>query len=196
MRCKPLRCCYLLLGLLMTDPLWADAPVWSLDKLMALFSTIEHRAAEFTEIRELALLDNSLESSGTLTFDAPDSLRKSFDPPLGLSYEINGNRLSLHKADGSQETVLLDNAPQLIAYVASLRAVLAGDLSQLELYFDTRLNGTEAAWLLTLVPKDSKLKRQISHIEISGRQAEIEQFIIIEQGGDRTLTRLQARREN
>lgn len=184
--------CALLLGLLVSPLSWADDFAWSLERLMAQFAGIEHRESRFIETRELALLNNSLESTGTLSFDAPDSLRKSYDPPSSLSYEITGNRLTLRKADGSLETVLLDNAPLLLAYIASLRAVLAGDQTQLNLYFDPHLSGTQADWLLSMVPRDPQLAGQVLRLEIIGRQAEIEQFIVIEQGGDRIITRLQA----
>jgi len=190
---QPLRTlCCLLSCLLMTSPLWADASSWTLEQLMGLLAGIEHRETRFTETRELALLDNSLESTGSLTFEAPDTLRKRFDQPVGTSYEISGSRLTISRADGSLETILLDNAPQLLAYIASLRAVLAGDLLQLKLHFEPDLSGTGDAWLLRLKPRDSQLARQLLRLEINGRQGQIQQFIVIEQGGDRITTSLQA----
>jgi len=196
MRSEPLQnLCCLLLGLLMIHPLWAESPAWSLEQLMRLFAGVEHRQSHFTETRELALLESALESSGTLTFQAPNRLIKSFDSPAGLSYEIVDNRLTLRKAHGQQEVVLLDNSPQLLAYIASLRAVLAGNLAQLDRYFNTHLSGTRDAWLLTLTPRDSQLARQLMRIEMSGSEANIRQFIMIEQGGDRILTTLHEQRE-
>jgi hypothetical protein len=157
---------------------------------MLHLSEIEQRDNRFTETRELSLLQHKLESQGRLTFSAPDRLSKTFDPPNSLGYTIEGNRLTIRKSDGSSETVLLDHSPRLLAYIASLRAVLAGDIPALSIYFDTQLKGRAEEWQLTLLPRDSKLSQQISHIEISGNQAEIKTFIVYEQAGDRILTQL------
>jgi outer membrane lipoprotein-sorting protein len=185
----------LMLGLFVTPLLQAATPAWSLDQLMQRFAEVERRQARFSETRELALLDSDLTSEGSLSFEAPDHLTKAYDPPDSQSYEITGNRLTIRKADGTQEIVLLDNSPQLLAYIASLRAVLAGDLHQLQRYFDTRLSGSAEAWRLTLTPREPRLARQILRIEITGRQTDVLQFVVIEQGGDRIVTRLHAKHE-
>ena len=183
-------CGLLILSLLSVPTIHAGVPALSLERLMQQFAGIEHRQTRFSETRQLALLESNLTAEGSLSFEAPDRLSKTYDPPDGQSYEISGNRLTLRKADGREEIVLLDNSPQLLAYVASLRAVLAGDLQRLRTYFDTRLSGSAADWRLTLSPRDPRLARQILRIEITGRQAEIVQSVVIEQGGDRIVTRL------
>jgi outer membrane lipoprotein-sorting protein len=180
----------LLLGLFLPPSTFAEASNWTLAQLMLHLSEIEQRDNRFTETRELSLLQHKLESQGRLTFTAPDRLSKTFDPPNNLGYTIEGNRLTIRKSDGSSETVLLDHSPHLLAYIASLRAVLAGDIPSLSVYFDTQLKGSADEWQLTLLPRDAKLSQQVSHIEISGNHAEIKAFIVYEQAGDRILTQL------
>jgi hypothetical protein len=180
----------LLLGLFLPLALFAETGDWNLAQLMLRLSQTEQRDNRFTETRELSLLQHKLESQGRLTFTAPDRLSKTFDPPNNLGYTIEGNRLTIRKSDGSSETVLLDHSPRLLAYIASLRAVLAGDIPALSVYFDTQLEGNAEAWQLTLMPRDAKLSQQISQIEINGNRAEIKMFIVYEQAGDRILTQL------
>ena len=182
----------LIAWLLFAPPAFATAADWSLAQLMQQFAAIGHRQARFTETRELALLDSSLNSAGTLTFDAPDSLNKTYDPPDGRSYIITGNRLTIRGQDGREKIVLLDNSPQLLAYVDSLRAVLAGNLKRLQSDFETRLSGNAADWLLALTPRTPQ---QVQRIEITGRHTAVLQFTVIEQGGDRIVTRLHANDE-
>ncbi|MCU7853082.1 MAG: outer membrane lipoprotein carrier protein LolA [Candidatus Thiodiazotropha sp. (ex Monitilora ramsayi)] len=186
----------LLLGLLLTTQIQAETSTWTLAQLMLQLSEIEHRETRFTETRELSLLNHALESQGTLSFSAPNSLSKQFDPPHGLGYGIEGSRLTIRRSDGSMETLLLDHSPQLLAYIASLRAVLAGDLPALSVYFETRLKGSYNDWQLTLLPRESTLSQQVSQIEVTGQHADIRKFVVTEQGGDRIITQLHTPREN
>lgn len=180
----------LLLSLCFSPLSRAGLPEWSPERLMQAFAGVDRHQARFIESRELALLQNTLTSEGTLSFTAPDSLVKQYDPPGGQRFEIAGNRLTIRDSDGREKIVLIDNSPQLLAYIASLRAVLAGDLHRLQTYFQLQLSGTADDWLLTLTPTQSHLAKQILRIEISGTRAEILQYVVIEQGGDRILTQL------
>jgi hypothetical protein len=163
---------------------------WTLENLMQALASVQQRQARFTETRELSLLQQALTSNGTLSFQHPDRLIKQFDPPDGLRYEVNANRLLIRKQDGSEETIRLDNSPHLLAYVAAMRAVLAGDLPRLQRFFELRLEGNREAWQLLLTPKQAGLARQVRQVEISGSQLDIIRLLILEQSGDRIITRL------
>lgn len=165
-------------------------PDWTLERLMQDLSKVEQRQTRFVETRELGLLQQALTSRGSLSFRRPDRLLKRFDPPNGVSYEIEANRLRIRKADGSEEVVRLDNAPRLLAYVTAMRAVLAGDLEALRRYFELRLEGDHEHWRLFLTPREPTLTRQVKRIEVEGSNQGISRFQILEQSGDRILTRL------
>jgi hypothetical protein len=172
----------------------AEAP-WKLDQLMSALAGAQQHQSRFVEIRELALLQQPLKSKGTLRFRPPNTLIKQFDPPNGLYYEIDDNRLLIRKPDGVVEIVRLDNSPQLLAYVTALRAVVAGDAEQLRRYFGLSLNGNRDAWRLLLTPKAKELSRQIRNIEITGTGGNVGRFVVSEQGGDQITTSLQTLHE-
>lgn len=182
----------LLLCLVYSIGLRAETASWTVEYLMQSLADVEQRQARFTEIRELSVLQQALTSEGSLSFRRPDTLTKQFDPPNGLRYEIDANRLLIRKSDGREEIIRLDNAPQLQAYVAALRAVLAGDLKRLQAYFELHLNGNRDDWQLMLTPREPGLARQVVQIEITGSQSSIAQFVVSEQGGNRIITRLHA----
>jgi hypothetical protein len=184
------RALLFILALIGATAMAAEKPAWTPAHLMQALSEVDQRQTRFVETRELSLLQQALTSRGSLTFQRPDHLVKSFDPPMGLSYEIEADRLLIRKPDGSEEIVRLDNAPQLQAYVAAMRAVLAGDLAQLERYFEPRLDGERERWRLRLIPKAPSLSRQVEAVEIEGSDTTIHRFLIFEQGGDRIVTRL------
>jgi hypothetical protein len=183
----------LLLCLIYAIGLGAEASSWTVERLMHSLASVEQRQVRFSEIRELTLLQQALTSEGSLSFQRPDNLIKQFDPPNGLRYEIDANRLLINKSDGREEIIRLDNAPQLQAYVAALQAVLAGNLQRLQTYFELHLDGDPDSWQLTLLPKQPGLARQIVQIEITGAHSDIDRFVVSEQGGDRIITRLHAR---
>lgn len=180
----------LILVLISTTVSATDPEEWTLVHLMQTLASVEQRESRFVETRELALLEQALISRGTLSFQQPDRMSKAFDPPEGLRYEIESNRLLIQRPDGNRETLRLDNAPRLLAYVAAMRAVLAGDSEQLETYFELSLGGQPEAWHLRLTPLEPGLTRQVRHIEIEGSGSDISNFRILEQNGDLTTTRL------
>ena len=191
-RIRTLSRSLLLLFFLISTSLAADeSPPWTLERLMQALAGVEQHQARFSETRELSLLQQALTSTGTLSFQRPDRLIKEFDPPHGVRYEIDANRLLIRGRDGGEEIIRLDNAPQLLAYVAAMQAVLAGDLERLHSYFELRLEGPREAWNLLLTPKEPGLARQVRQVEISGAHSEVLRFLILEQGGDRIITRLQ-----
>ena len=168
----------------------AQATDWTVETLMRAMAGAQSHHTHFTETREMTLLQQSLTSRGILTFERPDRLIKQFDPPDGLRYEIDAKRLLIRRSDGTEEIIRLDNAPQLLAFVSAMRAVLAGDLNGLRDHFTLDMQGGRQAWRMRLSPKSGLLARQVRHIEITGSDSRIETFLVEEQAGDRTLMRL------
>jgi outer membrane lipoprotein-sorting protein len=188
---SPLTCRLLLsLFLLVTvsTPM-AEDTVWSLEHLMKQLRSIGERHAKFTEVRELALLDQPIKQTGTLQFLPPDRLIRTLSPPSNTRYEIEANQLTLWQ-DDEQQILLLDNLPELLAFSASFRSVLGGDMETLNTYFTATLTGDANTWTLTLIPKDKDFAKKISHIEITGREVEIDRYLVVETSGDQTVTHL------
>ncbi len=167
-----------------------NSPAWDIEQLMQTLAGVEQRQARFTETRELSLLQQALTSEGTLFFQRPDTLVKQFDPPQDLRYEIDAQRLTIRHSDGTEEVLRLDNAPRLLAYVAALRAVLAGDREELQRYFELQFEGGAGGWRLRLTPREPGLARQVREVTINGVQGDIREFTLWQQGGDRITTRL------
>ncbi|MET0042633.1 MAG: LolA-related protein, partial [Candidatus Thiodiazotropha sp. 6PLUC3] len=146
--------CRLLLGLFLITlaPISvAEESDWSLEYMMKQWQSSGERHARFTEVRELALLDQPIEQRGTLVFQPPDRLIRTLAPPSDTRYEIEGNRLILWQGE-KQQTLLLDNLPELLAFSASFRSVLGGDIETLNSYFTPKLSGDKKGWILTLEP--------------------------------------------
>jgi hypothetical protein len=168
---------------------------WSLENLMLDMATIESRTNRFTETKELAILELTLTQTGILHFQSPDRLNKQILSPEASSFEIAGSQLTIKSAGNPDQVMMLDDNPQLRAFSESIRAVLAGDLQALQHHFEIRLEGSSAQWQLFLQPMDKLLAMQIDRIEILGKAKDIRQFIVLENGGDRTITTLEPLRD-
>ena len=102
------------------------------------------------------------------------------------SYEIRGEQLRIDEY-GQVRELPLDAYPAQMAFVASFRATLAGDLATLQRYYRLKLDGTPADWTLTLVPAEPAMAAVIREVVIRGRGAQLQQVTTREQGGDSSL---------
>ena len=177
---------------------WASNAPAANDELARLFSelaTRRERQARFSERKFSALLKAPIESSGTLTFRAPDVLEKRTIEPQRETVRIEGNTVTYEGAAGGsvqKRTFALSDAPLLAALIESLRATLAGDLSALRRHYDVSWSRPpqQAGWQLTLVPRERTLREAVAKIVLLGTGSDIGNIEIVEANGDLTLMQL------
>ena len=169
------------------------------DELARLFSELgarRERQARFNERRFSALLKAPIESSGTLTFRAPDLLEKRTIEPQRESVRIEGNVVTYEGAPlggtVQKRTFALSDAPLLAALSESLRATLAGDLPALRRHYDVSWSAAQApkGWQLTLVPRERALRDAVVKVVLRGAGAEVSAVEVVEAGGDLTLMQI------
>ena len=158
------------------------------DQLLRLLAERRHDHVTFTEVQELAILDQPLHSSGELLYDAPDRLEKRTLEPRVEDLVLEHGMLSVQR-DHHRRSVALHDFPQAVPFVESLRATLAGDRAALARYFAVQFSGTLGSWRLELTPTDAALKRSVQHILITGETDRIRTVQIRQSDGDTsTLT--------
>ena len=173
-------------------PICAAAPGdVPLDQLLALFAARQHGHVTFTERHELALLTRPLESSGELFYDAPDYLEKRTLTPKAEDLKLEHGILTLERGRHHRSVELRDY-PQLLPYLESLRATLAGDRAALERYFHVQLSGNLDGWQLALLPADATLGRTLREVRIAGERDAIRTVEIRETDGDASVLTLGA----
>jgi hypothetical protein len=164
----------------------AAADGWSIEDLMAELAQVGHAQAPFVEQKYLKVLKTPLESSGTLTFDPPDRMVKRTLKPKPETMIVEADRLVLER-QGRTRTLRLQDYPVLWAFVESIRATLKGDLNTLKRFYDVELDGGPQRWSLAMKPKDAKMSRVISSIEIAGVQGKVRTVKVQEAQGDRSV---------
>ncbi|MBV8045744.1 MAG: outer membrane lipoprotein carrier protein LolA [Paludibacterium sp.] len=174
----------------------AHAASFGMPDLMQMLSQQPSGKATFVEKKTLAVLKEPLESSGELSFTAPDRLEKRTLKPKPEAIVLVGDRLTLERSDGRKMTVSLSDRPEAAAFVESIRATLSGDRGALERYYAIALDGTAGNWQLTLTPLQARMQKIISQIRISGARAQVKTISFLQADGDRsdmTITSTAAR---
>ena len=170
------------------SPARPAAAEWGVADLMRSMKAVESSKARFSERKELAILNEPLESSGTLIYRAPDRLEKHTLVPERASMVLEGDRLVLEDARrGGRKSFALHEHPVVRAFVESIRSTLAGDLSTLQRFYSVELEGSEPAWRLVLRPREPEMKAAVDEIRISGGGTSIARIEIREAGGDRSV---------
>ena len=160
-----------------------------LNQVMGLLAMRQHGRVEFIEQHFLAVLNHPIESSGELRYDAPDRLEKRTLKPRAETLVLMGGVLTMERA-GRVRVTDLRAYPQVLPFVESIRATLAGDRSALERLFHLDFTGSVARWTLTLVPLESKVKQSVSQVRIEGARDQLLKVEIRQPDGDRSLMTL------
>jgi hypothetical protein len=162
-----------------------------LDQVMALLAQRQHGRVEFIEQQFLAVMKRPIESSGELRYDAPDRLEKRTLLPKQETLELAGGILTTQR--GARRRVLdLHRYPQILPFVESIRATLAGDRAALERVFRVEFAGSVERWSLTLTPLDQELLRTVQLVQIDGSRDQLRHVEIRQADGDRSLMTLRA----
>ena len=156
------------------------------DELLQLLAARRHGHVTFTEVQQLAMLDRPLQSSGELLYDAPDRLEKRTLKPKAQTLILEHGVLTARRGHRTYVMELRDY-PQVVPFVESIRATLAGDRAALERFFRVQFDGTLAAWTLLLVPVDPTLAGAVKDIRIEGERDVVRTVEIRQSDGDRSL---------
>lgn len=170
-------------------PVRAAAGDGDLDEVLGLLAMRQHGRVEFIEQQFLAVLNRPIESSGELRYDAPDRLEKRTLKPHVETLVLAGGVLTVERAHG-RRVMDLHAYPQVLPFVESIRATLAGDRSALQRFFQLNFAGSVSRWTLTLVPLESKVKQSVSQVRIDGIRDQLLKVEIRQPDGDRSLMTL------
>jgi outer membrane lipoprotein-sorting protein len=167
-----------------------QAAGFDLQALMQQLAQTRSGQATFVEDRHVQQLDQTMRSSGRLSFIAPDTFVRETLRPRQDRMAVVGNQLTLSRGNRSQ-TVLLDSIPEAAVIVEAIRGTLTGNRETLERYFDTTVQGSAEQWQLDLVPRDARLRGQVTHLRLSGRQAQVREVRMSLADGDSSVMRIE-----
>ena len=161
-----------------------------LAQLMQRMAMQRHGHAHFVERTYLRILQRPLESRGELFYEAPDRLEKRTLEPKPESLVLDQGKVTIHRGR-RQYQLSLHDFPQLIPFIDSIRATLAGDLATLQRVYVVNFIATNKSWTLTLVPRDPQLAQLIQQIRIAGLDERVTGVEIVHRDGDRSELSIQ-----
>ena len=162
------------------------AGTFDIAQLTAVLAQAKAGEATFTEKRQVAMLDKPLESSGRLSFQAPDTFVRETLLPRREKVAVIGNTLTLSQGSRSR-TLALDASPEAGVIVEAIRGTLTGNRDALERHFNTEVSGNAAQWTLGLVPREAKLRERVAAIRIAGQQSAVREIQLDLPDGDRSV---------
>jgi outer membrane lipoprotein-sorting protein len=164
-------------------PSWA---AFDLPTLAALLAQRKSAEASFTEERFVSGFEGPLRASGTLSFTAPDRFARHTLEPQAESMSVEGNSVIFKRGKRSRQ-MALDAVPELTALVEAMRGTLNGDVATLQKHFNTRVEGHNGLWILTLTPREGRLSAQVRELKIAGQGSDLRSVELWLSGGDRSL---------
>ncbi|MFC4726897.1 LolA-related protein [Coralloluteibacterium thermophilus] len=183
----------LLLALLAPAP-WTraapDADAAALDALLADLARPPPSAVDFVEVRESALLDAPVRSTGRLEQPDADTLVRDVRTPQRERTVIRDGRVEMEREGRRVRRFSLDRAPELRGLLASFRGMLGGDSTLLTEHYRTALEtADDGRWSLSLAPRDPRLAQHVRQIVLQGPKGDVACMHIeqTESGGSLTL---------
>ena len=180
----------LALGAVLPPGAFAQAAPFDLAALTKLLAQVKNGEATFVETRTVAMLDRTLESSGRLSFAAPDTFIRETLSPRRDKVAVVGNQVTLNVA-GRTRTVALDSVPEAAVIMEAIRGTLTGNRQLLEKNFTASVSGGPQRWTLELVPIDVRLQGQVSSIRVVGQQSYTREVTVLMPDGDKSVMRIQ-----
>jgi hypothetical protein len=162
----------------------------TLEAVMAGMAGARGVVAEFTEVKELALLSAPLESRGVLHFVPPDRMLRRTLEPVRAELVVDGRRVVFRDAAGAAP-VDLSADPSARQFVDNVTTLFRGDLAALRARYEVAFEATPPRWRLALTPRDPLVRRFVASLTLGGEGEALHEMVLLERDGDRTTTRFE-----
>jgi len=171
-----------------------DAGPTGLGELLARFASMPGFEARYVEEKRVALLARPLTSEGRLYFLPPSTLLRRVTAPGRQDIRITPGAITIDDTSGRQ-VIDLAARSQIRPLVESLLWLFSGDRDALEDayrvgFVRTDPNTGDAAWQLTLEPRDERIAQLVERIVIAGRRYAAHEIRVDERGGDGSTLRV------
>ncbi|MCU0762189.1 MAG: outer membrane lipoprotein carrier protein LolA [Hydrogenophaga sp.] len=164
----------------------AAATGFDVAQLMSALARQPGGLASFVETRHMALLDKPLVRTGEMRYTPPDKLEMRTLTPKPERMLLERDSLTLER-DQRRMRIRLGSRPEVLAFVDSVRGLLAGDIASMERSYLMQLQGPAARWVLTLHPKDAEIAGLVQRITVTGTEAQIRTIEYQQADGDRSV---------
>jgi outer membrane lipoprotein-sorting protein len=174
-------------GLACALPLRAQG-TFDLAQLMQTLAQVKAGEARFTETRTVTMTDmqRTLQSSGRLSFQAPDTFVRETLKPRAEKVAVVGNTVTMSLGTRSR-TVPLDSVPEAAVIMEAIRGTLTGNRAAIERHFVPSVSGTAQRWTLELKPLEPRLRELVVAVRLGGERALVREVTVAMADGDKSV---------
>ena len=155
-------------------------------QLMQTLAQVKAGEATFTETRTVAMLERTLQSSGRLSFEAPDSFVRETLKPRREKIAVVGNSVTM-SLGARTRTVPLDSVPEAAVIMEAIRGTLTGNRDAIERNFTPSVIGTPQRWTLELKPRETRLRELVIAVRLVGERALVREVTVAMADGDKSV---------
>ena len=155
-------------------------------QLMQTLAQVKAGEATFTETRTVAMLERTLQSSGRLSFEAPDSFVRETLKPRREKIAVVGNSVTM-SLGARTRTVPLDSVPEAAVIMEAIRGTLTGNRDAIERNFTPSVVGTPQRWTLELKPREPRLRELVIAVRLVGERALVREVTVAMADGDKSV---------
>lgn len=156
----------------------------SAQALVAGLKRVAPARTAFSEVRFSGMLDRPLILHGELEYDGPGKLARTVSAPYSEHMTIENGEASVQRGDRPARKFSLSQAPELEGFLRGFAALLGGDAQAIDADFVLTAKGSDHAWHLKLVPRDERLAKRVTALEVDGSGSAARCFHTIEADGD------------
>ncbi len=168
-------------------PLRAQA-AFDLVQLMQTLAQVKAGEARFTESRTVTLQDmtRTLQSSGRLSFQAPDTFVRETLKPRNEKIAVVGNTVTMSLGTRTR-SVPLDSVPEAAVIMEAIRGTLTGNRAAIERHFVPTVSGNAQRWTLELKPIEPRLRELVVAVRLGGEKALVREVRVALADGDQSV---------
>lgn len=152
--------------------------------------------SDFTQTKQIFVLDNVITSEGKLIFKAPNLVRWEYVDPYQNVAIFKDNQLLVNN-EGKRQNIDLGSNKMFKSLNSLIVNSIKGDMFD-DTQFELDYSGYEDFYLITFVPRDKRLKKFIASFEMkfSKDTTEVDEVKLIEPNDDYTVITFHDRKVN
>ncbi|HEY6894055.1 MAG TPA: LolA-related protein [Rhodanobacteraceae bacterium] len=166
------------------SPVAASADSANADAIVASLKRDAPARTAFSEVRFSSVLERPLILRGELEYSGPDKLARTVKSPYEERMTVENGQASVQRGEKPARAFSLSQAPELEGFLRGFAALLGGDAAALARDFTLVATGNANAWHLKLTPRDERLARRVTALEVDGSGNSARCFHTIEADGD------------